>query len=111
MAGRPGSSARRQRLARQRRSSGITSLKAIKNAIAATKHIPALAAVPGVLSARRFKDPNGTHRYLAPVPREIARGHDGRGLEKRGRHPVDRTAEAALPRSPAHTGAPYVRAK
>lgn len=29
------------------------------------EHIPALAAVPGVLSARRFKDPNGTHRYLA----------------------------------------------
>jgi hypothetical protein len=29
------------------------------------EHIPALAAVPGVLSARRFKAPNGTHRYLA----------------------------------------------
>jgi hypothetical protein len=29
------------------------------------EHIPALAAVPGVLSARRFKDPAGTHRYLA----------------------------------------------
>ncbi len=29
------------------------------------EHIPALAAVPGVLSARRFKDPTGTHRYLA----------------------------------------------
>ena len=29
------------------------------------EHVPALAAVPGVLSARRFKDPNGTHRYLA----------------------------------------------
>jgi hypothetical protein len=29
------------------------------------EHIPALAAVPGVLSARRFRDPNGTHRYLA----------------------------------------------
>jgi hypothetical protein len=29
------------------------------------EHIPALAAVPGVLSARRFKDPVGTHRYLA----------------------------------------------
>jgi hypothetical protein len=29
------------------------------------EHIPALAAVPGVLSARRFKDSTGTHRYLA----------------------------------------------
>ena len=29
------------------------------------EHIPALAAVPGVLSARRFNDPKGTHRYLA----------------------------------------------
>ena len=29
------------------------------------EHIPALAAVPGVLSARRFKDLAGTHRYLA----------------------------------------------
>ena len=29
------------------------------------EHIPALAAVPGVLSARRFLDPKGTHRYLA----------------------------------------------
>ena len=29
------------------------------------EHIPALGAVPGVLSARRFKDPKGTHRYLA----------------------------------------------
>ncbi len=29
------------------------------------EHIPALAAVSGVLSARRFKDSKGTHRYLA----------------------------------------------
>ena len=29
------------------------------------EHIPALAAVPGVLSARRFRDLKGTHRYLA----------------------------------------------
>ena len=29
------------------------------------EHIPALAAVKDVLSARRFKDPSGTHRYLA----------------------------------------------
>ena len=29
------------------------------------EHIPALSAVPGVLSARRFNDLNGTHRYLA----------------------------------------------
>jgi hypothetical protein len=29
------------------------------------EHIPALAAVPGVLAARRYIDPNGTHRYLA----------------------------------------------
>ncbi len=29
------------------------------------EHIPALAAVPGVLSARRFRDPKGTHKYLA----------------------------------------------
>jgi hypothetical protein len=29
------------------------------------EYIPALAAVPGVLSARRFKDAVGTHRYLA----------------------------------------------
>ncbi len=29
------------------------------------EHVPALAAVPGVLSARRFRDPKGTHRYLA----------------------------------------------
>ncbi len=29
------------------------------------EHVPALAAVPGVLSAHRFRDPKGTHRYLA----------------------------------------------
>jgi hypothetical protein len=29
------------------------------------EHIPALSAVPGTLSARRFRDSNGTHRYLA----------------------------------------------
>jgi hypothetical protein len=29
------------------------------------EHIPDLAAVPGVLTARRFRDPKGTHRYLA----------------------------------------------
>ena len=29
------------------------------------EHIPALSAVPGVRSARRFRDPRGTHRYLA----------------------------------------------
>lgn len=29
------------------------------------EHVPALAAVPGVLSARRFRDLKGTHRYLA----------------------------------------------
>src|ERR1700709_811902 len=29
------------------------------------EHIPPLAAVPGVLSARRFVDNAGTHRYLA----------------------------------------------
>jgi hypothetical protein len=43
------------------------------------EHIPALAAVPGVLSARRFRDPKGTHRYLAlyhvKVP-EVTTGPD-----------------------------------
>jgi hypothetical protein len=29
------------------------------------EHIPALSAVPGVLSARRFKDGKGSRRYLA----------------------------------------------
>lgn len=29
------------------------------------EHIPALSKVPGVMSARRFKDMMGTHRYLA----------------------------------------------
>lgn len=29
------------------------------------EHIPALSAVPGVMAARRFRDPTGTHRYLA----------------------------------------------
>lgn len=29
------------------------------------EHIPALAAVPGVLSAHRFRDLKGTHRHLA----------------------------------------------
>jgi hypothetical protein len=29
------------------------------------EHIPALAAVPGVLAARRFRDTKDTHRYLA----------------------------------------------
>ena len=29
------------------------------------EHIPALSKVPGVLSARRFRDSKGTHRYLA----------------------------------------------
>ena len=29
------------------------------------EHIPSLAAVPGCLCARRFRDNKGTHRYLA----------------------------------------------
>jgi hypothetical protein len=29
------------------------------------EHIPALASVPGVLAARRFRDNKGAHRYLA----------------------------------------------
>ena len=29
------------------------------------EHIPALAAIPGTLCARRFRDSKGTHRYLA----------------------------------------------
>ena len=29
------------------------------------EHIPALSAVPGTLSARRFRDMTGTHRYVA----------------------------------------------
>jgi hypothetical protein len=29
------------------------------------EHIPALAAVPGTLCARRFRDMKGSHRYLA----------------------------------------------
>ena len=29
------------------------------------EHLPALAAVPGTISARRYKDLTGTHRYLA----------------------------------------------
>ena len=29
------------------------------------EHIPGLAAVPGTLCARRFRDAKGTHRYLA----------------------------------------------
>jgi hypothetical protein len=29
------------------------------------EHIPALAAVPGTLAARRFKDSKGSHRYVA----------------------------------------------
>ena len=29
------------------------------------EHIPALAAVPGVISATRYRDDTGTHRYLA----------------------------------------------
>ncbi len=29
------------------------------------EHVPALAAVQGVLAARRFRDSKGTHRYLA----------------------------------------------
>ena len=29
------------------------------------EHIPALSAVPGVMSARRFRDQKGTHKYLA----------------------------------------------
>jgi hypothetical protein len=43
------------------------------------EHIPALSAVTGVLSARRFKDPAGTHRHLAlyhlKTP-EVARGDE-----------------------------------
>lgn len=30
-----------------------------------TEHVPALKAIPGVLSARRFKAPEGSHRYVA----------------------------------------------
>jgi hypothetical protein len=43
------------------------------------EHIPALAKVQGVLSARRFKDPKGTHRYLALYhlkTAEVAQGEE-----------------------------------
>ena len=29
------------------------------------EHLPGLAAVPGTICARRYRDPSGTHRYLA----------------------------------------------
>ena len=35
------------------------------NAWYSEEHIPALAAVPGVISAMRYRDDTGTHRYLA----------------------------------------------
>jgi hypothetical protein len=41
------------------------------------EHIPALAKVPGVLCARRFKDVKGTHRYLALYHLEAANVPEG----------------------------------
>jgi hypothetical protein len=29
------------------------------------EHLPALSAVPGTLAARRYKSPEGSHRYVA----------------------------------------------
>ena len=51
------------------------------------EHIPALAAVPGVLSARRFRDGKGTHRYLALYHLASADVPDGEAWKKAANSP------------------------
>ncbi|MBS0642486.1 MAG: DUF4286 family protein [Acetobacteraceae bacterium] len=51
------------------------------------EHIPALAAVPGVLSARRFRDMTGTHRYLALYHLQSADIPNGEAWKKAANSP------------------------
>lgn len=51
------------------------------------EHIPALAAVPGVLSARRFRDLKGTHRYLALYHLQSADIANGEAWKKAANSP------------------------
>ncbi len=53
------------------------------------EHIPGLAAVPGTICARRYRDMTGTHRYLALYRLRVAGCAVERGVEKSGRNAVD----------------------
>src|ERR1700724_1669517 len=70
-----------------------------------TEHIPALDAVPGVLSSRRFRATSANRRHpplggdLSP---RFARGAGDAGVEERRRHRMDVEIAAALPLSSPH---------
>jgi hypothetical protein len=51
------------------------------------EHIPALSGVPGVLSARRFRDPKGTHRHLALYHLKSADVPNGEAWKKAANSP------------------------
>jgi hypothetical protein len=72
------------------------------------EHIPALAAVPGVLAARRFRGRAGNRKY-ALLPGDARRGGLG-GVEAGPPERLDQPAHPALPRSPA-SGAAALRAR
>ena len=53
------------------------------------EHLPRLAAVPGCLSARRFRVRGGTQRYVCALSPERARGDGIAGVERSREHPLD----------------------
>ena len=68
-----------------------------------TEHLPQLAAVPGVLCARRIQLTGS--RPGTPVPRDVSPDQPGRielrRVEESRRHPMDRAFAPALPRPAA----------
>ena len=65
------------------------------------EHVPALGAVPGCLSARRFKTNGGTHTVHRSLSLECARSAGNGCVEKSRGHALDRQNAAAFPRHAA----------
>jgi hypothetical protein len=65
------------------------------------EHVPALGAVPGCLSARRFKTNGGTHKVHRSLSLECARSAGNGGVEKSRGHAVDCQSAAAFSRHAA----------
>jgi len=63
---------------------GMTPAPAVETAFNAwydTEHVPALARVPGVLCARRFRTSGGNPKYVGPLPPRLTRSGRRRGME------------------------------
>ena len=72
-----------------------------------TEHIPALAAVPGTLCARRFRGTGSAPQRFVALYHLASSDVPGSVAWKKGRqHALDRTYAAAFPRPPAHRQPP-----